>query len=195
MYPFIVGVSGGIGSGKSVVSRILRIWGYPVYDCDIEAKTLMDADDIIKQRLVDELDEEVVKEGQIDRARLAQIVFADEAKLAILNSIVHCSVRRHFAQWAARQQSDTIFVESAILHSSGLIEDVDAEWRVTAPIDIRVERVMHRNNVSLEHVRSRIASQQADEKPTTQPVPLTQILNDGTTALLPQILHALAKKA
>lgn len=193
MRPYIIGISGGIGSGKSVVSRILRIWGYPVYDCDSEAKALMDADAVIKQRLAEELDSDIVAAGGIDRVRLAEIVFADEAKLSILNSIVHAGVRRHFAQWALRQRHNVIFVETAILHSSGMVEDVDAEWHVTAPVDIRVARVMRRNNVTEHQVRSRIAAQHADEMPLSQPVPLTLIENDGQIALLPQLLAALNK--
>ncbi len=193
MRPYIIGISGGIGSGKSVVSRILRIWGYPVYDCDSEAKALMEADAVIKQRLAEELDTDIVAAGGIDRVRLAEIVFADEAKLSILNSIVHAGVRRHFAQWSLRQRHNVIFVETAILHSSGMVEDVDAEWHVTAPVDIRVARVMRRNNVTEHQVRSRIAAQHADEKPLSQPVPLTLITNDGQMALLPQLLAALNK--
>lgn len=194
MRPYIIGISGGIGSGKSVVSRILRIWGYPVYDCDTEAKALMDADAVIKQRLVEDLNADVVSAGCIDRVRLAEIVFADDAKLSILNSIVHTAVRRHFAQWASRQCRDIIFVETAILHSSGMVEDVDAEWRVTAPVDIRVARVMRRNNTTVQQVRSRIAVQQADEGALARQMPLIIIENDGQKALLPQIITALNNK-
>lgn len=186
-----IGISGGIGSGKSVVSRILRILGYPVFDCDSEAKALMDEDEIIKVRLREEICSEVVANNVINRARLAEIVFADSEKLQILNAIVHAAVRRRFAEWVSCQVSTIVFAETAILHSSGMIDDMDEEWRVTAPEQIRIERVMRRNSMTADQVKARIASQQADENPISQPVPQTLIVNDNSTPLLPQIVEAL----
>ena len=191
MRPSIIGISGGIGSGKSVVSRILRIWGYPVFDCDSEAKALMDADDNIKNNLSTLISTEVVADGVIDRRRLAEIVFADEAKLAILNSIVHSAVRQYFTEWARNNDAPVVFAESAILHSSGMIADVDFEWHVDAPCDIRIERVCRRNGMTPDQVKARMASQKADETPDCYPVPLTLIINDNATPLLPQLTTAL----
>ena len=116
----LIAVTGGIGAGKSVVCRVLRAMGYPVFDCDSEAKALMDADCDIKRRIAIEIDESAVCGGSIDRRRLAEIVFADAEKLEILNSIVHGAVRQRIAEWAQTLAGRLLFVETAILFQSGL---------------------------------------------------------------------------
>ena len=116
----LIAVTGGIGAGKSVVCRVLRTMGYPVFDCDSEAKALMDADCDIKRRIAIEIDESAVCCGNIDRRRLAEIVFADVAKLEILNSIVHGAVRQRIAEWEQTLAGRLLFVETAILFPSGL---------------------------------------------------------------------------
>ncbi len=189
----ITAITGGIGAGKSVISRILTSMAYPVYDSDSEAKALMDADADICRRLAAEIAADVLAaDGSIDRRRLAEIVFSDAAKLATLNAIVHAAVRRHFSEWCYRQNAQFVFIETAILFESRLNRMVDAEWRVTAPESIRVARVMARNNVSAEEVRRRIEAQRFNPDPN-EPVPaLTTIVNDGEQPVLPQILEALA---
>lgn len=189
--PVKIAIAGGIGSGKSFVCNILRQWGYPVFDCDAEAKALMDSSDEIKQRIAQEISLDAVVCGKINRQRLAEIVFNDKAQLGKLNRIVHRAVRERFAQWVAEQSSSIVFVETAILHSSGMVGDVDAEWRITAPTELRIDRVVKRNGVSRQHVASRIASQAADETPATQPVPLVAIVNDGKCDLEAQLKAAL----
>ena len=93
---YIIAINGGIGSGKSVVSRIVTVMGYPVYDCDAQARQLMDSSDEIKAAISAGIHHACIKDGQIDRAMLASIVFEDKEKLAILNSIVHGAVREHY---------------------------------------------------------------------------------------------------
>lgn len=148
----LTAITGGIGSGKSVVSRVLRILGYPVYDCDSAAKSLMDADEEIKRRLIDEIDSLAVVDGVIDRRRIAEVVFADAEKLAALNAIVHAAVREDIASWVFSQDSDRLFVETAILYESGLNRMVDAEWRVESPLELRIERTMRRSALSRSQV-------------------------------------------
>lgn len=183
----LIAVTGGIGSGKSMVCRILRTLSYPVFDCDSEAKALMDADTEIHRRLIGEIDASVVCDGIIDRRRLADIVFADSAKLETLNSIVHGAVRSRLALWAASQPSAVAFVETAILFQSGLNEDVDAEWRVEAPREIRIARVMSRNSLPRTAVEARIDAQAYTPEATAVRPPLTIIDNSGITPILPQI--------
>lgn len=183
----IVAITGGIGAGKSVVSRVLRALGYPVYDCDSRAKALMDCDAAIKARLAGEIAREVICDGAIDRAALARIVFADSVKLAKLNAIVHEAVRLDITDLVSRQSSPRVFVETAILYQSGLNRMVDAEWRVTAPEQLRIERVMARNGLSAEAVRARIESQRFEPAPDEPRPALHELLNDGVTPLLPQI--------
>ena len=189
MSTFLIAITGGIGSGKSVVSRVLRAMGYPVYDCDSQAKAIMDADAEIHRRLCSEIDAAVVTDGVIDRKRLAEIVFNDKAKLAVLNAIVHSAVKAHLAGWADAQPG-VAFVETAILFESGLNASVDAEWRVESPLELRIERTMKRNNLTRQQVEARIASQ--SRQPENPPLPpRTILINDLSTALLPQIRTAL----
>lgn len=183
----LIAITGGIGSGKSVVSRVLRILGYPVYECDSRAKALMDADCDIKRRLIEEIDEAAVVDGIIDRRRIATIVFEDAEKLSVLNAIVHGAVKDDIAQWVSEQDSDLTFVETAILYESGLNRVVDAEWRVESPLEMRIERTMRRSNLSREEVEKRITSQRIEAPADAPSLRLFIILNDEKNALLPQI--------
>lgn len=188
----IVAITGGIGSGKSVLSRILRAWGYDVYDCDREAKRIMDSDESIKQRIASEIDANAVADGVINRVLLSEIVFNDKAKLNILNAIVHSAVRHQISEWAKRHSDKCIvFVETAILYSSGLYNDVDAEIRITAPEYVRIQRVIKRNGHSREHIKARIESQKAETCHKGENYPVYIVENDGDKALLPQITRIL----
>ncbi|MDE6854280.1 MAG: dephospho-CoA kinase [Muribaculaceae bacterium] len=188
--PQLIAVTGGIGSGKSVVCRVLRTLGYPVFDCDCEARDIMDSDRAIHDRLRSDISEEVVHDGVIDRRLMASIVFADAAKLAALNDIVHGAVRARLAQWHSSHTGDAVFVETAIFFQSGLNRMTDAEWRVTAPEDVRIQRVMRRNGLTADQVRARIKAQHFEPDPLEHRPELTEIVNDGQRAVLPQILAA-----
>lgn len=184
----LIAITGGIGSGKSVVSRVLRAYGYPVYDCDSEAKRLMDTDRDIKQQLCELISPDAVRaDGTIDRPLIAQIVFSDHHHLAMLNSIVHSAVRAHLRQWVARVPDGPAFVETAILYESRLNEDVDAEWRVIAPDELRIARTMARSNLSREQVIARMRAQETEPSIDAVRPPLFTIDNDLSTPLIPQI--------
>lgn len=189
--PRLTAITGGIGAGKSVISRVLRVMGYEVFDCDREAKLLMDSDPVIKSRLVAEIHPgSVSPEGNIDRRLLSTVVFADSEKLNALNSIVHAAVLRRIRAWQSeRHNKDHIFVETAILYQSGLDKIVDDVIEVIAPDEIRIMRVMKRNNCNREYVVSRIRSQQF--VPATIHPRVTEITNDDFTAVLPQLLSYL----
>lgn len=184
--PSLIAVTGGIGSGKSVVCNVLRALGYPVYDCDSRAKALMDADQEIKRRIAAEISPSAIDaDGRIDRKILSTIVFNDTDKLNTLNAIVHSAVRADLRAWKENLKCDLCFVETAILYQSGLDREVEAVWEVTAPVDLRIARVQKRNGLSADEVHARIASQSFT--PHT-PHPLTYpIINDGRTSLLQQI--------
>lgn len=184
----LIAITGGIGSGKSVVSRILDAMGYPVYDCDSRAREIMDNNDDIKQAIADNIAPACIKNGEIDRKELSATVFSSPEKLEILNGIVHGAVRDHLALWhSSEHQADPIcFVETAILYQSGLDAMVDEVWHVDAPREVRVERVMKRNGLSRDEVLARIESQ--DSFIPTSVHPATKLIdNDGDTAILPQI--------
>ena len=189
--PQLIAVTGGIGSGKSVVCRVLRTLGYPVFDCDSEARAIMDSDRTIHGRLQRVISADVVRDGVIDRRLLASIVFADAARLDALNAIVHGAVRDRLALWHGSHSGHAVFVETAIFFQSGLNRMTDAEWRVTAPEDVRLHRVMLRNGLSADEVRARIEAQRFEPGPDEPRPPLTEIINDGRRAVLPQILASL----
>jgi dephospho-CoA kinase len=185
----LIAIAGGIGSGKSVVSTVLRLMGRKVYDCDSRAKQLMDTSDSIKRELVEQIGADTVdSNGCIDRRRISAIVFNDAAKLRALNGIVHKAVRADLLQWRD-SHSDTVWVECAIIYDSGLDKIVDEVWQVDAPIEMRVERVMQRNGLSRDEVLARIQSQSRGVAEPHKRV--YEILNDEVTPMLPQILHLL----
>lgn len=174
-------ITGGIGSGKSVVSAILRAMGYTVYDCDSRARLLMDNSDEIKQSLRSLIHPHAVNsDGIIDRPLLASIVFSDSAKLACLNSIVHQAVRADISRQVAL--CPDLFVETAIPVSSRLFSIADEIWQVEAPESVRIARVMARNNLSADQVRQRIDSQLSESISNAIP-----IINDNLHPLLPRI--------
>ena len=182
-------MTGGIGSGKSVVCRILEVLGCHVYDCDSRAKVMMDADDAIKDAIGREISALAITHDRcIDRRCLASVVFNDAEKLTRLNAIVHDAVRRDIERWSVTHPDG--FVETAILYESGLDLMVRDEWVVTAPEDVRIERVMSRSGLSEDEVRRRIMSQ-ADELPAPTCGRRELIVNDGVRPVLPQILSLL----
>ena len=186
-----IAIIGGIGSGKSVVSRLLSLMGYPVYDCDSNAKRLMDESEDIHRGLVDIFGPPAVTPEGINRAYIASIAFKDAEKLSKLNSLVHPAVLHDFDRWA-QQNGEIVFVETAILSESGMSKSVDAVWSVEAPLECRVERVMVRNAMSREDVMQRISSQA-----TTIPdeiTSVTHLINDDSHALIPQIVAAIQRE-
>ncbi len=187
----IIAITGGIGSGKSVVSHILRCNSYTVYDCDSEAKRLMDSDTDIHAKLNFHIHPQAVKNGVIDRRLIAEIVFASPDKLKRLNSIVHGAVLDDIRRIPVDTLPHNIlFVETAILYQSNLDLVVDSVWNVTAPIDIRINRVIKRNSCTREDVLSRINSQES-YKPLRQHSCVRTIVNDGTAPVLPQVIQLL----
>lgn len=187
----ITAITGGIGSGKSVVSEMLRTMGYPVYDCDSHAKGIMDADDEIKHAIATQICPEAIDaEGHIDRRRLGEVVFADSELLEMLNSIVHGAVRADFKVWAEATGADRVWLETALLYESGIDRMVDGVWEVTAPEDLRIRRVMRRNAMTPEQVKARIDAQQRTAHPEKHPY-VDRIVNDDVQPLLPQVLALL----
>ena len=171
-----VAITGGIGSGKSVVSRLLRVEGYPVYDCDSQAKRIMDNDAEIQRQLQNAFGEDVVVDGVIHRQKLASLVFG--------NSEVIADIKK----WSVAEQKDLVFVETAILRESGMETLVDEVWVVDAPKDIRVARVMVRNNMPEEDVRKRIDSQNDNPKFS---VPTSVVENYGSNSVIVQVQNLL----
>lgn len=180
----IVIISGGIGSGKSMVSSILRTLGYEVYDCDSRAKQIMDSDTEIKRVISQEICNDAVVDGVINRQRLAEVVFADNQLLELLNNAVHSAVRADILSWA--ESRELVFVETAIMYQSGLDSLASQVWEVTVPRELRIERVMKRNGLSRDAVEQRIAIQDAYTPDRRHPS-VKEVINDDVVALLPQV--------
>ncbi len=187
----LVAITGGIGSGKSVVSRLLRLMGYGVFDCDNEAKRLMDGDRALQERLRCEFGDAIITDaGTIDRASLAARVFADADSLRRLNAIVHPAVTDALLQWRDSQMSPLCFVETAILTESGLDAVVECAWHVSAPEALRVERAVARGGLTSRQALARVRSQR--DNPADYRCPHYNIDNYGNIALIPQVRHLLA---
>jgi len=159
-----IGVTGGIGSGKSTVCRLFAARGIAVYDTDAAAKRLMAEDAALRRAIEARFGEESYQEGALNRPWLARQVFSDEAALQALNRLVHPAVIADFERWATEQQSVYVVVESAILYEAGLDQAVDRVVAVLAPERLRIERAMQRDGATEEQIRSRMAAQLSDEE-------------------------------
>lgn len=157
-----IGITGGIGAGKSFVCDILRGWDYPVYDCDSAAKRLMVESPEVRRAIAGVVGPGAyTADGQLDRTVVAAYLFAASEHVSAINSIVHPAVREDFLQWAA--DKPVCFMESAILFESGFDVLVDRCIQVTAPLDVRIRRAMQRDETSEQKVRARMAVQMSEE--------------------------------
>lgn len=162
--PKIIGLTGGIGSGKTTIANYLVSLGYPVYIADDAGRKVMQ-----EQAIIDAIKEkfglEMFENNQLNRAKLAKIVFDNPEQLKELNAIIHPAVRIDFENWLAQhQKSPLVFYESAILFESGRYTDFDAIITVTAPLETRIARVLERDTVNREQVLNRINAQWTDEQ-------------------------------
>lgn len=182
-----IGINGGIGSGKSVVSRLLEIMGVPVYISDVETKLLMVSDSFIRQELVALLGEEVYVDGVLNKPLLASYLFGNPEHAKQINSIVHPRVKDDFRRWAqCRSDYSTVGIESAILIEAGFSGEVDVIVMVYAPEEVRILRAVRRDGSSRELIEKRIRSQMSDEEKRGKADIV--IVNDGETPLIPQVL-------
>ncbi|HSN49704.1 MAG TPA: dephospho-CoA kinase [Bacteroidales bacterium] len=182
----IIGLTGNIGSGKSIVSRIFSVLGIPVYHADEESKKLFQHNEI-RQSLREIFGDVFDISGQVDRKKLATIVFSDPALLSKLNNLLHPLVREDFRAWVnARRDSVYVIQEAAIIFESGFANEFDKIIHVACPAEIAIERVMNRDHVSREEVVRRRASQM-DEKEKAALADFI-ILNDGLHMVIPQVL-------
>lgn len=159
----IIGLTGGIGSGKSTVASMFSALGIPVYIADTEAKKLMQTSEI-RMKIEEVFGTRAYTESGPDNAYIAGIVFRNKEKLQMLNTIIHPAVRAHFLQWSSQQKSPYVIKEAAILFESGADKDCDAVILVTAPSEVRIERVMERDGVSREAVLERMSNQWSEDK-------------------------------
>ena len=160
----IIGLTGGIGSGKTAVANYMQALGIPVYISDVEAKKVMEFPEIIQQ-ISTAFGEEVLDNAVLNRDKLASIVFASPEKLKLLNGIVHPAVKKHFDSWLENHKKFPIVVkEAAILFESGSYKDCDKIITVTAPLETRIDRVLRRDKTTKEKILQRINNQLSDEE-------------------------------
>ncbi|TAD84361.1 MAG: dephospho-CoA kinase [Bacteroidetes bacterium] len=182
-----VGITGGIGSGKSTVARMFTLLGVPVYNADDAAKSLMNTDPGIKAALVAEFGPQTYTAAGLNRVFLAETVFGNAAALTMLNSIVHPAVVAHAVQWMAQQQGPYALKEAALMFESGSQADLDVVIGVYAPESLRIARAMNRDGASRETVVSRL-SKQLDESIKMKLCDLV-IANTDRELVIPQVLY------
>lgn len=181
-----VGITGGIGSGKSFVAKVFKTMGIPFYDADKEAKTLMWRSEVIRNGLIQAFGAEVYfEDGTLNRKWLSNQVFNNSDQLELLNSIVHPVVIQDAVDWADAQTSPYSLKEAALLFESGSYKTLDYTILVIAPEDLRIERVMQRDGVTREEVMNRINKQMPEDE--KRKLADFIIVNDGIQPLIPQI--------
>jgi dephospho-CoA kinase len=159
-----LGVTGGIGSGKTSVCRVFGVLGIPVFSADNEAREVMDVDTGIMLRINTIAGKNLYANGSLDRTELAKLIFNNSRLLEKVNSLVHPVVFSRFREWVKRQNSPYVIMEAAILFESGAHSIVDRVLTVVAPIEQRVDRVIHRSNITREQVIERMRNQMDDEE-------------------------------
>lgn len=163
----IIGLTGGIGSGKSLISSVFSSYGIPCYESDSRAKKLMQEDAELKSQIKALFGDDIYEGDQLNRRKLADLVFADKSKLESLNAIVHPRVKKDFQSFVNQYDTSYVIKEAAILFETDGAKDCDAIILVTAPEKLRVERMMKREKTNVEDIKSRMNHQWSDEKKIT----------------------------
>ncbi len=181
-----IGLTGGIGSGKTCVSKVFQKLGIPIFNADKIAKEYMQSSDKLKEAIKELFGNNVIKKGILQNKILAEIVFNDNEKLIQLNRLVHPFVLEIFDKWQKKQNAFFVLKEAAILFESGAYKKLDAVICVSAPMRVKIERVMKRDNCTKKKVLKRMNNQMPENE--KEKLSDFVILNDGKERLLPQIL-------
>jgi dephospho-CoA kinase len=183
-----IGITGGIGSGKTIVCEIFRTLGVKVYNADLRAREILNTDKVVKNRINEIFGNNIYTTGQVDRKLLATLVFNNPVELAKLNAIVHPAVTNDFESWLEINQNETYIIkEAAILIESGTYKQLDSIVLVYSPPEIRIKRVLERDKTSREAVLARMKNQMDD----TEKMKLSNhiIYNDDESSLIKQVLQ------
>ncbi|HTJ14464.1 MAG TPA: dephospho-CoA kinase [Dinghuibacter sp.] len=181
-----VGLTGGIGSGKSTVAKAFEVLGIPVYSSDLASRRLMNEDPALMAGIREAFGDRAYAGGQLDRSYLASIVFKDKAQLTRLNALVHPATIRDGDAWIARQTGPFAIRESSLIFEAGMQGQFDRIIGVSAPTALRIKRVMDRDHVDAEAVRERMRNQ-IQERIKMRLCDIV-IVNDDLRPLLPQVL-------
>ena len=183
----MIGLTGGIGSGKSVVSKVFATLGIPVFNADEEAKRIMQTSTEIKTKLIEQFGTDIYNESGLDKEKLASIVFNDPFQLQLLNAIVHPLTIQAAKDWAAKQTSAYVIKEAALIFESGAADGLFKVIGVTAPLSLRTHRVMQRDGITKDQVDARMRNQISD----TIKMRLCDyvIENNNQQMVIPQVLE------
>ena len=186
-----IGITGGIGSGKSVVCRLLQLMGVPVYSSDDETKRLMVRDEVIRAGLISLLGPEAYQGEALNKPLIAKYLFASADHAATINALIHPRVKQDFRRWVADHAGHPVVaIESAILVEAGFTDVVDSVVLVTAPLETRIRRAMQRDAASRQQIEQRVERQMADEARSRTAHHVIQ--NDDFVPLIPQVLALIA---
>jgi len=181
-----IGLTGGIGSGKTYISNIFKSLGIPLFNSDIEAKILMNSSKKLISQIKKEFGEDIYTNENFNKEKLSSIVFSNSDKLQKLNSLVHPIVKEEFDNWCKKQTSPYVIKEAAILFESNSHLGLDAVICVSAPLELRMERLLKRDNSSEKEIKKRIENQISQEEKENLSDYI--IVNDEKDLLLPQII-------
>lgn len=185
--PLKIGITGGIGSGKTTACQIFQTLGIPVFEADREAKQLMERSAVIREALVQLFGAEIyLPDGTLNRTLLASNIFTDKAAIGKVNAIVHPAVREWFKEWYSLQTGPYIVYEAAILFETGYYQLMDTNLLIVAPREVRIARVMERDGVSRKSVTDRMKNQWGDR--AKRQLADVILRNDGRHLLTPQII-------
>jgi dephospho-CoA kinase len=181
-----IGITGGIGSGKSVVSQLLKVWEIPVYDSDREAKRITGSSGVIREKLSAKFGPGLYQTGELNKEMLASLIFSKPDYLAFVNSVIHPEVFKDFFDWKEKQLGKAfVGIESAILFESHFDKSVDISITIAAPLETRIRRVQQREKINRESVLNRIKNQMSEEERNC--LADYVIVNDDIQGLIPQI--------
>jgi dephospho-CoA kinase len=182
-----IGVTGGIGSGKTTVCKVFRVLGIPVFDADMEAQLIIGSDQRVREKLSSIAGTDLFITGSLDRKQLAGLIFNDRKLLQNVNQLIHPLVFESFEKWASEKQSPYVILDAAILFESGASQLVDKTITVVTPVEERIRRVAERSSLSVSDVSDRIKNQISDE----ERIALSDysIDNGETDMIIPEVLR------
>lgn len=193
MKPKIIGITGGIGAGKSTVSTICKHLGFKVYNSDQRAKEIVSEDSIIKKKLISFFGNNVYKNGVLDRKFLSDKIFNDKSSLQQINSIIHPAVKKDFSNWVINNSSEKIlFKESALLFESGAYKELDKIILIVSDENLRVSRVLNRDKIRSKKEIKSIIDKQINEAEAIKYADIV-IDNNHKKMLLPSVIREIEK--
>jgi dephospho-CoA kinase len=183
-----IGITGGIGSGKTTVCRVFELQNIPVFYADLQAREIMSSDELLVAEVKSAFGADIYNsDGTLNRSKLASLVFNNDSLLAELNSLVHPAVFRAFDKWVQHQSGPYVIKEAALLFESGSYKDCDATILVKSPYDLKLRRVAQRDSITEADIIKRMAKQMDDSEKETLCDYILQ--NDERELLIPQVLE------